>query len=82
MTDQAHRADSGELRQIVERLERIEAEKKEAADLFKEVMAEAKARGYDTAILRKILAERKRDSDDLAEERALLDMYREALGHG
>jgi uncharacterized protein (UPF0335 family) len=42
---EAQKADSAELRQIVERLERIEAEKQEAADLFKDVMAEAKARG-------------------------------------
>lgn len=82
MTDQTHRADSGELRYYVEWLERLNAEKDEIAEHLKGVMAEAKGRGYDTAILRKILAERKRDSDDLAEERALLDMYREALGDG
>lgn len=80
MTDETHRADTGELRQIVERLERIAAEKQEAADLFKDVMAEAKGRGYQPAILRKVLAIRKRDRDEVAEEDAILEMYMEAVG--
>ena len=47
---------------------------------MKEVMAEAKGRGYDTKVLRKIVAMRKRDKDDLAEEEAVLEMYMAALG--
>ncbi len=43
-------------------------------------MAEAKSRGYDTKVLRKVVALRKRDADDIAEEEAVLDMYKEALG--
>ena len=43
-------------------------------------MAEAKARGYDTKVLRKVIALRKRDADDIAEEEAVLEMYKEALG--
>ena len=69
-----------ELRQFVERFERLEAEKQEIADQQKEVMAEAKGRGYDTRVIRKIIALRKRDKDDLAEEEAILDLYKEALG--
>lgn len=69
-----------ELRQFVERYERLEAEKKDIADGQKEVMAEAKGRGYDTKVLRKIIAIRKRDANDLAEEEAVLDMYKSALG--
>lgn len=69
-----------ELRQFVERYERLEAEKKDIADAQKEVMAEAKGRGYDTKVLRKIVAIRKRDANDLAEEEAVLDMYKAALG--
>ena len=80
MQNETHRADTGELRQIVERLERITAEKQEAADLFKDVMAEAKGRGYQPAILRKVLAIRKRDRDEVAEEDAILEMYMEAVG--
>ena len=69
-----------ELRQFVERYERLEAEKKDIADGQKEVMAEAKGRGYDTKVLRKVIAIRKRDANDLAEEEAVLDMYKAALG--
>jgi len=69
-----------ELRQFVERFERLEAEKQEIADQQKEVMAEAKGRGYDTKVMRKIIALRKRDKDDLAEEEAILDLYKQALG--
>ena len=73
-------AASQELRQFVERFERLEAEKKDIADAQKEVMAEAKGRGYDTKVLRKVIALRKRDANDLAEEEAVLDMYKAALG--
>lgn len=69
-----------ELRQFIERIERLEAEKRDVAEQQKEVMAEAKGRGYDTKVMRKIVALRKRDKDDIAEEEAILDMYKEALG--
>lgn len=69
-----------ELRQFIERFERLEAEKKDIADAQKEVMAEAKGRGYDTKVLRKIIAIRKRDANDLAEEEAVTDLYMSALG--
>ena len=64
----------------VERFERLEAEKRDIADQQKEVMAEAKGRGYDTKVMRKVIALRKRDKDDIAEEEAVLDMYKQALG--
>lgn len=69
-----------ELRQFIERYERLEAEKKDIADAQKEVMAEAKGRGYDTKVMRKVIAIRKRDANDLAEEEAVLEMYMSALG--
>ncbi len=69
-----------ELRQIVERYEHLEAEKRDIAEQMKEVMAEAKGRGYDTRALRKIIALRKRDKADLAEEEAVIDLYKAALG--
>jgi len=78
--EKVYRVAASELRQFVERYERLDAEKQEIADLQKEVMAEAKGRGYDTKALRQIIRERKRDKDDLAEEQAVLDLYREALG--
>ncbi|SIO36739.1 Uncharacterized conserved protein, UPF0335 family [Rhodovulum sp. ES.010] len=75
-----YRVAADELRSFCERFERLEAEKKDIADQMKEVMAEAKARGYDTKVLRKVIALRKRDRDDIAEEEAVLQLYREALG--
>jgi uncharacterized protein (UPF0335 family) len=69
-----------ELRQFIERYERLEAEKKDIADAQKEVMAEAKSRGYDTKVMRKVIALRKREPDDIAEEETILEMYKEALG--
>ena len=69
-----------EIRQFIERYESLEAQKKDLAEEMKEVMAEAKGRGYDTKVLRKIIAIRKRDKDDLAEEEAILDLYKQALG--
>lgn len=69
-----------EIRQFIERYEALDAQKKDLAEEMKEVMAEAKGRGYDTKVLRKIIAIRKRDKDDLAEEEAILDLYKQALG--
>lgn len=76
----SYRVTADELRQFVERFERLELEKKDIADQQKEVMAEAKGRGYDTKAMRKIIALRKKSSDEIAEEEAVLDMYKEALG--
>ena len=78
--DNAYRASAEQIRAFVERFERLDAEKKDIVDQQKEVMAEAKSTGYDTKVLRKIVAERKRDADDVAEEQTVLEMYREALG--
>jgi uncharacterized protein (UPF0335 family) len=76
----SYRVTAEELRQFVERFERLEIEKKDISDQQKEVMAEAKSRGYDTRIMRKIVSLRKRDLEDLAEEEAILSMYKTALG--
>ena len=77
---ESYRVTADELRQFIERFERLEAEKKDIADQQKEVMAEAKGRGYDTKVMRKVITLRKREPDDIAEEEAVLDMYKEALG--
>lgn len=73
-------AAAGELRQFIEQYEQLDAEKKDVAERQKELMAEAKARGYDTKVMRKVIALRKRDKDDIAEEQAILEMYLTALG--
>ncbi len=79
-TPDSYGVTADELRQFVERYEHLEAEKKDIADQQKEVMAEAKGRGYDTKALRKIIALRKRKPDEIAEEEAVLEVYKAALG--
>ena len=76
----SYRVAGEELRKFVERFERLEIEKKDISDQQKEVMIEAKSRGYDTRIMRKIVSLRKRDLEDIAEEEAILSMYKTALG--
>ena len=76
----SYRVAADELRQFVERFENLEIEKRNIADQQKEVMVEAKSRGYDTKIMRKLVLLRKRDLQDLAEEEAILSMYKSALG--
>jgi len=79
-SDSSYRVTADELRQFKKRLERLDQEKKDIAEQQKEVMAEAKGRGYDTKVIRKVIALRKREPDDIAEEEAVLEMYKEALG--
>ena len=69
-----------QLRSIVERIERSNEEAKTIADDIKDIYAEAKANGYDTKALRKIIAIRKQDPNDRAEQEAILDTYLVALG--
>lgn len=80
VTDATYNVAAEELRQFVERYEHLEAEKKDIVDQQKEVMAEAKGRGYDTKAMRKLIALRKRQPDEIAEEEAVLEMYKAALG--
>ena len=69
-----------ELRQFIERYEQLESEKKDITEQQKELMAEAKGRGYDTRVMRKVIALRKRKPDEIAEEEAVLELYKAALG--
>jgi len=75
-----YRVAADELRQFVERFENLEIDKRNIVDQQKEVMAEARNRGYDTKIMRKLVVLRKKDLQDLAEEEAILSMYKSALG--
>jgi uncharacterized protein (UPF0335 family) len=81
-TDQASTTSvaAGQLRAMVERIERLEEEKREVAEQIKEVYAEAKANGFDTKTLRKVVAMRKKPAEERQEEEALLDLYLSALG--
>ena len=68
------------LKSFIERIERLEEEKKALAEDIKEVFSEAKGVGFDVKIMRQIIRIRKRDKDDLDEEESLLDVYKRALG--
>ena len=69
-----------ELRAFIERIERLEEEKKTISDDIKDVYGEAKGRGYDTKVLRKVVSLRKQDRNERAEQEAILDLYLQALG--
>ncbi|WP_413207995.1 DUF2312 domain-containing protein [Rhodospirillum sp. A1_3_36] len=69
-----------QLRSYVERIERLEEEKKAIADDIKCVFVEAKGNGFDAKILRKVVNLRKQDPQDLAEEEEILSLYRRAVG--
>jgi len=69
-----------ELRLLIERAERLEEEKKGIADDIKDVMAEAKGRGYDPKAIRSILRIRKKKKEEWQEEQAIQEVYMQALG--
>ena len=69
-----------QLRLLIERIERLEEEKRGIGDDIKDVYAEAKGTGFDTKILRKIVAIRKQDANERMEQEALLELYMSALG--
>ena len=71
---------AGQLRSFVERIERLEEEKKGIADDIRDVFAEAKGNGYDTKVMRQVIRLRKKDAAERQEEEALLDLYMHALG--
>lgn len=76
----AHGVARDQLRAFIERIERLEEEKKTIADDIKDVYAEAKGTGFDTKILKKVIAIRKQDHDERLEQEAILDTYLLALG--
>ena len=79
MTD-THRVAADELRAFVERIERLDAEKKDLAEARKEVLSEAKGRGYDKAPIEAIVKLRAADPDKVSEFEAILEMYKNAMG--
>lgn len=83
MTDIGHNAHGvarDQLRAFVARIERLEEEKKTIADDIKDVYGEAKGMGFDTKILKKVVALRKKDDAQRTEEEMILDTYLTALG--
>lgn len=80
VADRAHNSAGEEIRQFIERYEHLAAEKADITDQQREVMAEAKGRGFHVPTLKKLVAMRKKSSDDLAEEESLLELYRQSVG--
>jgi len=80
VSEAGHNAQDDRLRLLIERIERLEGEKKDIADDVKDVYLEAKAVGYDPKIMRKIVTLRKMKPDDRAEMDAILETYKIALG--
>ena len=76
----SYRVAAGQVLQFVERIERLDEEAKEVSDARKDLMAEAKSSGLDTKMLKKLVALRKRNPDELSEEEAILEIYKEAIG--
>ena len=80
--DNSQTVAAGQLRALIDRIERLEEEKKTIADDVKEVFAEAKGTGFDTKAIRTIIRMRKKDTAELQEEMAILELYGTALGMG
>lgn len=80
MSEAGHNSADDRLRLLIERVERLEEEKKGISDDIRDVYAEAKAVGYDPKIMRQIVRLRKMNPDDRAEMEMILDTYKKALG--
>lgn len=78
--DGARAIAADELRQLIERAERLEEEKQGVAEDIKDVFAEAKARGFDTKAMRRIMKIRKQKKEDFEHEEGVLETYMHALG--
>ena len=80
MSEVGHNSSTEQLRLLIERIERLEEEKKGVADDIRDVYSEAKAFGFDAKIMRQIVRLRKMTKEDRAEMEAILDTYKSALG--
>ncbi len=81
MTDDAtYNVTANELRQFIEQIEQLEAEKKDISEQIRDIYAESKARGYDQKALKTIVSLRKKDKNEVAEQEAILEVYKGALG--
>ena len=80
ITETSQTVAAGQLRALIERIERLEEEKKTIADDIKEVYAEAKGNGFDTKAIRTLIRLRKQDQAEREEAETILDLYKAALG--
>ncbi|WAP67202.1 DUF2312 domain-containing protein [Jiella pelagia] len=69
-----------QLKSFVDRIERLEEEKKTISDDIRDVYAEARGNGFDTKVLRRVIALRKQDANERQEQESILDLYLQALG--
>lgn len=79
-TEDTHRATQSEIRQIIEKIERVDDDKAELMEHRKEILAHAKTSGYDVKAIAKVIARRKMDREALAEQDAVIALYEEAAG--
>jgi len=82
ITDQTQAIAVGQLRSFIERIERLEEEKKTLSDDIRDVYAELKGNGFDAKAVRTIIRLRKKEDHERQEEEAMLQLYKEALGMG
>ncbi|MBN9071918.1 MAG: DUF2312 domain-containing protein [Rhizobiales bacterium] len=80
ITETSQTVAAGQLRALIERIERLEEEKKTIGDDIKDIYAEAKGNGFDTKAIRTIIRLRKKDQAEREEEESILDLYKAALG--
>ena len=80
ITAESSDVDGGHLRAFIERIERLEEEKRTLAEDIKEVYAEANGNGFDVKIMRKVISLRRMDRDKRIEEETILELYLSALG--
>ncbi|MBF0283938.1 MAG: DUF2312 domain-containing protein [Magnetococcales bacterium] len=80
MSDEELNVEAEQLRQFIEKIERLEEEKSEIATLIRDVYAEAKAGGFDPKVMRQVIRQRKMDQREVDEEETLLHLYKRALG--
>lgn len=80
VSESSHTFAKGQLKAIVERIERLEEEKKTISDDIKDVYGEAKGNGFDVKVLRTIIRMRKQDVDERQEQEAILETYLQAMG--
>jgi len=80
MSDIGHNMAADRLRGLVERIERLEEERKNLQSDIKDIYTEAKSAGFDTKVLRMVIASRKKDQSEWEEQQALLETYMKALG--
>ncbi|WP_336293912.1 DUF2312 domain-containing protein [Bartonella sp. CB169] len=80
VTDQTHALSTNQLRAFIERIERLEEEKKNISDDIKEVYAELKGSGFDSKAVRSIIRLRKKEDHERMEEEAVIQLYKDALG--